>query len=85
MTEPQRYSNRIVEITVGQALDGVGCSAWAIERYDCCNCPTCNDGIHWMDTGTGVFNTRIEAKQYWLARGSVMTTRRAAIAGIRSE
>ena len=64
MTEPQRYANRIVEITVGRAIDGVGRPAWVIERYDCCNCPTCNEGIHWMDTGTGWHETRTIAELY---------------------
>ena len=63
MTEPKRYANRIVEITVGRALDGVGRSAWVIERYDCCNCPDCEQQYHWLGTG-GWHETRTIAELY---------------------
>ena len=48
---PKRYEQRVVEITVGQAVKPGGWPAWRVEEWNDCSCPDCEKDGHWFPRG----------------------------------
>ena len=44
---PKTYEQRVVEITVGGATPEGERPAWAVQVWDICTCPNCEDEAHW--------------------------------------
>ena len=65
---------RVIQITVGAALDGIGHKAWAVQEFRDCDCPDCDKAGHWMSAGhSGWYRTKVGAEDVAKAWGKYQT------------